>query len=304
MDKNKEYLIDEEEKISYEKFMKEYAKKLETYEKPSVTVDMLIFTTEDKKGKNGRYAIDKELKLLLIKRKDHPFINSWALPGGFVNMQESMDEAAYRELLEETGIKQEEAYLEQLYTFGEINRDPRTRVISSAYIALTPKDKLHVKAGDDAIDAKWFIVKRTNISVNPLTGNKDYFIELLDEDNDNSIIYKTEVNVNNTNIITKEKKTFNSITPLKLAFDHVEIIDKALDRLKNKVEYTPIAFTLLSEKFTLTELQKIYEIILEKPLHKSNFRRKINDMVIETNSLSKDGKSKLFTFNKNWNHVF
>lgn len=114
------------------------------YERPSVTVDMLIFTVDIKKG----------LELLLIKRKNPPFKDAWAIPGGFVEMKESLDEAAARELKEETGIKK--LHMEQLYTFGEVDRDPRTRVISVAYLALVPKDKLKVKAGDDAADAKWY----------------------------------------------------------------------------------------------------------------------------------------------------
>lgn len=125
-----------------ETFLKSYD--VSKYERPSVTVDMLIFTVDIKGG----------LELLLIRRKNPPYKDCWAIPGGFVEMTESLDEAAARELKEETNI--DGLHLEQLYTFGAVDRDPRTRVISVAYFSLVPKEKLKVKAGDDAADAAWY----------------------------------------------------------------------------------------------------------------------------------------------------
>ena len=120
------------------------------YEHPSVTTDILIFTVD----------IKGELELLLIKRKHPPYQGSWAIPGGFVNMNESLEEGAKRELKEETDI--DGVHIEQLYTFGNVGRDPRTRVISVAYMALVPKNMLTVKAGDDAADARWYKVTLEN----------------------------------------------------------------------------------------------------------------------------------------------
>jgi len=119
----------------------------EVYEKPSVTVDIVIFTIKD-----------NELKVLLVKRNVEPFKNSWAIPGGFVKMSESLEEAAKRELAEETGIK--DVYLEQLYTFGEPKRDPRGRVITVSYIALVNSDKISLQAATDVSDVKWFSVSK------------------------------------------------------------------------------------------------------------------------------------------------
>ena len=116
------------------------------YERPSVTTDILIFTVD----------IKGELELLLIKRKRPPFQDCWAIPGGFVNMDESLEEGAKRELKEETNV--EGVHMEQLYTFGNVGRDPRTRVISVAYMALVPKNMITIQAGDDAADAKWYKV--------------------------------------------------------------------------------------------------------------------------------------------------
>lgn len=133
--------IRNEEWLTEEEFIEGYDPTL--FERPSITVDMLIFTVAENK-----------LKLLLIKRKNHPGLGEWALPGGFVNMDESLEEAAARELKEETNL--EDVYLEQLYTWGEIKRDPRTRIITVTYIALVKKENMKVAAGDDAAKAKWF----------------------------------------------------------------------------------------------------------------------------------------------------
>lgn len=135
-------------------FLREY--KARDYPRPSVTVDLVVFT-----------VIDADLKVLLIKRGGHPFQGCWALPGGFVDVKEDpqdqgedLDDAAYRELAEETGLPPGSLYLEQLYTFGKAGRDPRTRVIDVAYYSLIPPDKAtRVHAGDDAREAGWFSVE-------------------------------------------------------------------------------------------------------------------------------------------------
>ena len=113
------------------------------YDRPSVTADVVIFTLQD-----------GELKVLLIKRSHWPYEGHWAIPGGFVNMDESLEQAARRELAEETGVA--DIYLEQLYTFGQPDRDPRTRVITVAYLAVTSADRVDPRAGSDAADARWW----------------------------------------------------------------------------------------------------------------------------------------------------
>lgn len=179
------------------------------YERPSVTVDIVILT-----------VFEQDLKVLLIKRKLPPFKDRWAIPGGFVGIRESLDTAARRELLEETGV--EDVYLEQLYTFGEPDRDPRTRVITVAYYALLKAGQVrNLRAGSDAGEVAWWS------------------------------IYKLP----------------------ELAFDHRPILDYTLQRLRGKLGYSNIAFQLLPEKFTLTELQRVYEVILADKLDKRNFRK-------------------------------
>ena len=185
-----------------------------TYEhpRPALAVDCVVF------------GLDDDLQILLIKRDLEPFAGRWALPGGFVRMDETLDEAARRELEEETGVSR--LYLEQLYTFGDPGRDPRERVVSGAYYALVKLSDHRVKAATDAREAAWF-------SVEDLP---------------------------------------------RLAFDHEKIVQSALARLKGKVRYQPIGFELLPPKFTLSALQKLYEVVLERPIDKRNFRKKVLSM--------------------------
>lgn len=208
------------------------------YPKPSVTVDLVIFT-----------IADNDLKVLLIRRRQDPFRDCWALPGGFVEIDESLEHAAARELLEETGVRN--VYLEQLFTFGDPGRDPRGRVISVAYFALIEAEHQRIVAADDAADAAWYSV----------------------------------------------------FHPPKLAFDHHKVLEYAVWRLRNKIEWTTVGYELLPKKFTLSELQRVYEIILQKPVDKRNFRKKIlaQGQIRELNETRSDGAhrpARLYTFRR------
>jgi 8-oxo-dGTP diphosphatase len=183
---------------------------LSQYEHPHISVDIIVFTIRE-----------GELQVALIERGQEPFKGVWALPGGFVRVDESLEAAAKRELEEEVGVS--DVYLEQLYTFGEVRRDPRARVITVAYFALVPAEKLHLVAASDAADARWFSMKGLPA----------------------------------------------------LAFDHADILGYALNRLRDKIEYSSISYGLLPEKFRLRDLQGLYEAILGQPLDKRNFRKKM-----------------------------
>ncbi|MDO5154708.1 MAG: NUDIX domain-containing protein [Eubacteriales bacterium] len=244
------------------------------YERPSNTVDMLLFTIDDKHMDDVRKDKEKELKVLLIKRRNHPDIHKWALPGGFVDIDENIDVAAYRELQEETNITN--VYMEQLYTFGDVGRDKRMRVISIAHMALIPPDSVKPIAGDDAEDVAWFTVEKRKDS------NLEEQLILTNEELNLKYVYKVEntirkngvVSVATPSIIASEENN-------KIAFDHIEIINMGIDRLRNKVEYVPIAFNLVPEKFTLNDIQKVYEVILGRKLVKQNFRKWIDRFVEE-----------------------
>ena len=211
------------------------------YARPALTVDCVVF------------AIDFEqenLKLLLIQRGEEPFKGHWALPGGFVHNEEDLEAAARRELKEETGL--DELYLEQLYTFGAINRDPRDRVVTVAYVALVNISGRLLQAATDAQDAAWF---------------------------DAQDLPET-------------------------AFDPASIIETALQRLRGKLSYQPVGFELLPERFTLSQLQKVYEIVLDQKLDKRNFRKRILQMDILRNldEIQKDvahRAARLYSFDRN-----
>ena len=202
----------------------------------AIAVDVVLFTIQG-----------GTLKLLLVKRQQPPYRGAWALPGGIVGPDESVDAAALRELQEETNIGN--IYLEQLYTFGDPIRDPRGRVITVAYYALVNWQQFQLKAHQRVSEANWFPVKR--------------------------------------------------LPPL--AFDHRRIVDYALERLRNKINYTTVGFQLLLREFTLTELQSSYEVILGQRLDKRNFRRKMLQLGIlkgtrEFRANGRQRPARLYTF--------
>lgn len=173
---------------------------------------------------------------MLIQRALPPFAGQWALPGGFVRLEETLEEAARRELEEETGLRN--IFLEQLYTFGAVDRDPRERVVSVAHFALVNLRDHSVHAATDARDAAWFGVHDVP----------------------------------------------------SLAFDHSEVLQVALERLRGKVRYQPIGFELLPKKFTLSQLQRLYELVLERELDKRNFRKRVlaMDLLVELDEVEQD----------------
>lgn len=198
------------------------------YPHPAVTTDVVVFTIRD-----GR------LSTLLVKRANPPHKGDWALPGGFLDIDEDLETCAARELAEETGLTG--LYLEQLYTFGATHRDPRERVISVTYYALLPQHALATpRAASDAADVGWYD-----------------FEDLPD-----------------------------------LAFDHAQIIDMAHCRLVAKLDYSTIVFQFMPQTFTLSELQCVYESLLNQPLDKRNFRKRILslDLIEETGKLRRTGK--------------
>ena len=187
------------------------------YWHPAVTTDAVVF------GFDG-----EQLNVLLIERGNKPFLNCWALPGGFIReTDKSAEESVYRELHEETNV--EGLYLEEFKTFSNLSRDPRERVITIAFFALVVKSKFKIKGGDDAKCAEWFPVDKLP----------------------------------------------------ELAFDHKEIVELALERLRHRILFEPIGFHLLEKQFTMPQLQKIYIAILDpernnpKLLDRRNFAKRM-----------------------------
>ncbi len=213
-----------------------------TYEfpRPALTVDCVIFGLDE----------SSKLKVLMIRRAKEPFRHCWALPGGFVDMDENLERSALRELEEETGVTN--VFIEQLYTFGEPGRDTRGRTVSVAYYALVNLAEHPVKAASDAQEARWFEIDQLS----------------------------------------------------DLAFDHQQILQIAITRLRAKVRYQPIGFELLPEQFTLSQLQKLYETILgvKEKLNKRNFRTRILKMGVLKEVGKQEGVAHrpavLYSFNK------
>jgi 8-oxo-dGTP diphosphatase len=279
------------------------------YDRPSNAVDMLLFTVDDIRveGKDP----DKALKMLLVKRGDHPYLGCYAIPGGFVHIDEALNTACYRELKEETNI--DSVYFEQLKTFGDVvKRDPRMRVITVAYLALVDKTNIKPVAGDDATYAQWFTVRKDFISSNNVGIERvdTYNLTLISDDGEVKIGYQVTERFVKKGIISIKVPSYEILgeSTGELAFDHIDEVYCAIERLKNKIEYTPIAFSLLPKYFTLREAQKLYEAILDlkKPLSRANFRRKIKKMVIETDKekTTSGRPATCYMFNENWEHSF
>ena len=294
------------EKVNYneELFLKDYD--VNIYERPSVTNDVIIFTTDDRNEDNSRKVPKKGIQVLLIKRGDYPEKGKWAIPGGFVNMNESLEEGAIRKLKEETGI--DNVYMEQLYSFGEVNRDPRTRVISIGNVALISKDNINFNKEIPVDETKWFWIEKNLINSEEDTNYmvKKYLLTFESEDGVVKIKYEITEKVEKS--ILRKKETiykFLEDSTEELAFDHYKIIDSAIDRVRNKVEYTPIALNLLPRLFTVKELQNVYEAIMGREI--LNFRRKMDNMIVETDETI-EGKpfrpAKVFKFNEKWEHNF
>jgi 8-oxo-dGTP diphosphatase len=206
----------------------------------SLAVDAVVFG----------YTPNRRIRVLLIQRRFPPFEGKWALPGGFVEGDESLEGAVSRELKEETGLHIN--YLEQLYTFGDPGRDPRKRVVSVVYFALVRPDAYTLHAQTGAQDAAWFDIHELP----------------------------------------------------EVAFDHREIVERAIQRLRSKITYEPIGFELLGEKFPFSELQALYEALLEDSIDHRNFRRKLKSLGIleelpETRKQPGSGRpARLYRFNK------
>lgn len=281
-----------------EEFLENY--RIEEFERPSVATDIVVFTVRSKKEDNYRKLPVKNLSILLIRRGEFPYKDNWALPGGFLKKEETLEMAAYRELREETNV--DNIHLEQLHVFSEPKRDPRGWIISCSFIALTENDNIELKSQNDAKEAFWFDVKyeqtceQINDTAYGYQINRNYKL-LLDNEIEN-ISCELEMLINVS--AYRKEISFRVIKSDKLAFDHAGIIARAIIQLREKIENSNIAFVFVPERFTLTELQKIHEVILDRELLKANFRRKISDFVIETDEIvSKAGHrpSKLYIRN-------
>jgi len=213
-------------------------KPFHSYKNPAIAIDLVVFGYHE-----------RELSVLLLKRNDEPFKGGWTLPGAFLQMEERFSDTCSRIL--QTKLGMDKLYLEQLYSFDELERDPRGRVLSVAYYALVNPAKLRVTAGTMAGDVQWINSRKLPV----------------------------------------------------LGFDHRQIFKAALQRLQGKIQYFPVGFELLDEQFTMTELHELYECILDIPLDRRNFRRKIlaSEYILPTGTKREGLQNRapeLYVFNK------
>ena len=246
-----------------EEFLRDY--NANNFDKLSITTDIVLVSVSDQKQSNYRKTSKKMMSILLVKRKNYPFKDKWCLPGGFVGFDEELEEAPKRVLANETGLHN--IYLEQLYTFGSVNRDPRMRIVSTSYMALVDKNRLKDKLNENA---SWFNIK--------------YF----EEENDVLVVLdngKEEIKFKIGKTLkeqTTDRYKFMILENDKLAFDHPLVIWSGIERLRNKVNYTDVVFNMMPELFALGDLQQVYEVILNKKLLDPAFRRIIANKVEKT----------------------
>ena len=272
---------------------------LTKYDRPSVAADVVVFSVmKDDECEDVRRLQEKKLKILLIRRGGFPYKGSWAMPGGFCRKGEDVIDSARRELGEETGI--DDAYVTLVGVYGEPGRDPRGWVISSTYMALMNARACHLKAGDDAQDARWFTVELTDVSTEvsgigeeivkneveascKVQNEKRYRLVLKNADSDiklTAVLRRTDMSS-----CGRSSDSYDIEECEGLAFDHARIITEAVLGLREDVRRDmKLAFDLLPERFTLTELQNVYEQIWDMELTTPNFRRKIAEYVEETDA--------------------
>lgn len=255
---------------SEEEFLKNYDSSI--FEKLSMTADILLVSVSSVSQGNYRKTSKKMMSILLVKRDSYPYKDKWCLPGGFLDPKtEDLEQCAKRVLKRETNLS--DIYLEQLYTFSDLKRDPRMRVVSTSFIALVDKNILTEKLNPNA---SWF-------DVTLITEEKDKTTITLDN--------KEEVITFTIKKTLKEKTTdryqFTILQNEKLAFDHPVVILSGLERLRNKINYTDIVFNMMPKYFTLGELQQVYEVILNKKLLDPAFRRIIASKVEKTEKIKR-----------------
>lgn len=275
------------------KFLELYSDSV--YEKPSVTVDAVILRLVDKEINNYRKLPEKKLQVYLMNRQYPPFKDKFAVVGTFIDLNNEL--ASTMKLCVKNKVGLENFYYEQLYTFGEKQRDPRTRVLSVSYMLLTVQAEFH--------GGEWFDIDLNYGNVKLESFENGYRLEREVE----LMLSCGDIVLKNNLVVKTEKKGIESISEVEvinssIAFDHIKIIYYALNRLKNKLEYTDIIFNLLHEKFTLTELKNSYEVILGEKLLDANFRRKTSSLVLPLNEYTQDKghrPSQLFKHNPNWN---
>ncbi len=248
---------------SEEEFLKAYDPS--AYDRFSLTTDILILSISDELSTNYRKSNKKHMSVLLVKRDDYPFKDKWCLPGGFLKVDEDLEDCPKRILAQETNLH--DIYLEQLYSYGGVNRDPRMRIVSVSYMALVDKNRLTDKLSSNA---SWF-------NINYIEEDNNVLVML--DNGTETIKFKIKKTLKE---LTTDRYKFEIEENNDLAFDHPLVIWAGIERLKNKIGYTDVVFNMMPELFALGDLQQVYEVILNKKLLDPAFRRIIANKVEKT----------------------
>lgn len=253
---------------SEEEFLKDYNPK--EFEQLSMTADILLLSVSSVEQTNYRKTSKKMMSILLVKREEYPYKGKWCLPGGFLNpKKETLEDCALRVLKAETNLS--DIYLEQLYTYDDVKRDPRMRVVSTSFVALIDKNQIESKVLENA---SWFDIT--------LMEEKDNIVYVTLDNGTDLISFQIKKKLKDK---TTDRYSFEVLKNELLAFDHPLVILSGLERIRNKINYTDIVFHMMPEYFALGELQQVYEVILNKKLLDPAFRRIIADKVEKTNKM-------------------
>lgn len=240
---------------------------IESYDRPSITTDIAAFSLRTVKSTAYRMSPELRLCVLLIRRGEHPFLDHWALPGGFLRRGETIDECAFRELKEETNLQP--VSMLWVDSFCDPRRDPRGWIISHAYASVISEEDATIMGRTDAADAAWFEV---SFRTEP---DSTYRLELQHD----GILLSARLKAVRT---ATARIRYSILENEGLAFDHAAILAQAMDVLQKEGKNIETAFAFLPETFTLSALQKVQETLLATPLLAANFRRKIAEYVVET----------------------
>ncbi len=248
-------------------FLKQY--RLEDYERPSVTSDIALFSIRTAEEESYRHEPEHRLCLLLIRRGAHPFQGCWALPGGFLRSDETVEECALREISEETGASP--TALRHVGVYSNVNRDPRGRIVSNAFLAVSRDGPIQVQGGTDAAEAQWFTVGMARSS-------DGWCLRLVGDAETISCTLREEKRFGRT--------LFRVMDSGGLAFDHGSLIAEAIFLLRREAAQFRLVFDFLPARFTLTALQRVQETITGKSTQAANFRRKAAEYVRETEEMA------------------
>ena len=266
---------------SEKEFLAQY--NINDFERPSLTSDVVAFMIRSEKSENYKRNSRNKLSVLLVRRGEHPFADAWALPGGFLRPGETIEACALREIKEETNVTP--VSLMPVGVFSEPGRDPRGWIISFAYASIISEDSVQQIGGEDASDAQWFDIRFER------GGDGDYHLDLSYADTElTAVLSEEETRFGKTSFKIKDSGN--------IAFDHAKIIAAALTALRENAGNFEYLFDFLPEKFTLTALQKVQETIMDISVLPANFRRKISDLVAETDEYTQGAghrPAKLYT---------